>query len=201
MEEVKRLHIPLDIQRFAEGGEEETANQETGAETKTETATEEKAKTFQELLDGDKKYQSEFDKRVSQALETAKEKWQAEADAKRTEAEKLAKMDAEQKLNYELKKIKDENAKLQNQLNADGLYKQASSIMGEKEIPSSYLDLFDFRTETAETIKSKIELIETLRTKDREQYLNNKLKETGYKEVKKEQEQFDPYIEGFKSAI
>ena len=198
MKEVKRLHIPLDIQRFADGGEEVNANQEMATENVAMNA---EPKTFQELLDSDKKYQSEFDKRVSQALDTAKIKWQEEAEAQRTEAEKLAKMDAEQKLNYELKKIKDENAKLQNQLNADGLYKQASSIMGEKEIPSSYLELFDFRTETAETIKSKIELIEMLRTKDREQYLNNKLKETGYREVRQEQETFDPFIEGFKSAL
>lgn len=199
MKELEGLHIPLNIQRFAEGGEETVASQETGAET-TDTASAE-PKTFQELLDSDKRYQSEFDKRVSQALDTAKNKWQEEAEAKRTEAEKLAKMDAEQKLNYELKKIKDENAKLQNQLNADGLYKQASSIMGEKNIPTSYLGLFDFSSETAETVKEKIELIENLRTKDREQYLNNKLKETGYREVKKEAEVFDPFIEGFKSAL
>lgn len=196
MEELKRLHMPLNIQMFAEDGEETKADEtaDKTAEEKTET------KSFMELVNGNKEYQKEYDKRVTQALETAKEKWQQEAEAKRTEAEKLAKMDAEQKLNYELKKIKDENAKLQSQLNADSLYKQASSIMGEKNIPTNYLGLFDFSVETAETVKSKIELIETLRTKDKEQYLNTKLKETGYKESKKE-ETYDPYIEGFKSAL
>lgn len=198
MKELKRLHnMTLDIQRFAEDEEEQTANQNQEAE---KTQTNEQPKTFQELLDGNKSYQSEFDKRISQALDTAKVKWQQDADAQRTEAEKLAKMDAEQKLNYELKKIKEENAKLQSQLNADSLYKQASSIMGEKEIPSSYLELFDFSTETADSIKTKIELIESLRTKDKETYLNNKLKESGYKE-KKEESKYDPYIEGFKSAL
>ena len=110
------------------------------------------------------------------------------------------KTEGKERINYELKKIKEENAKLQSQLNADGLYKQASSIMGEKDIPSGYLELFDFKSENAETIKSKIEMIEALRTKDRENYLNNKLKETGYKE-KKTEEKVDPFIEGFKNAL
>lgn len=198
MKELKRLqNMSLDIQKFADSeGEDNANNQEQNKNVQEEG----KIKTFQELLDGDKSYQSEFDKRVSQALETAKTKWQQEAEAKRTEAEKLAKMDAEQKLNYELKKFKEENAKLQNQLNAGNLYKQASSIVGEKEIPTGYLDLFDFNVESAESINKKIEIIETLRNKDRENYLNNKLKETGYKE-KKEESKVDPYIEGFKSAL
>ena len=52
----------------------------------------------------DKKYQSECDKRVAKALETAKGKWEADYQTKveeaKTEAEKLAKMNSEQKAKY-----------------------------------------------------------------------------------------------------
>ncbi|HHX70350.1 MAG TPA: DUF4355 domain-containing protein, partial [Gallicola sp.] len=41
--------------------------------------------TFDEILQ-DKYYQSEFDKKVAKALETARTKWEKEAEEKRTEA-------------------------------------------------------------------------------------------------------------------
>ena len=70
------------------------------------TQVEDKPLSFDEIL-GDKTYQAEFDRRVQKALETARTKWEAEEQTKRTEAEKLAKMDAEQKAKYELKKEKE----------------------------------------------------------------------------------------------
>lgn len=179
---------------------EEEKTQTVAETVKTEEKEEKKELTFDEILSTNN-YQSEFDKRVSKALETAKTKWQQEAEAEKTEAEKLAKMDAEQKANYELKKAIAENQKLQKQLNADSLYKQASSIMNEKEIPTSYLDLFDFTNESAETIKNKIDKIDALRNKDRESYLNNKLKEDGYREEKEGNKKEDPYIKGFMDAF
>lgn len=56
----------------------------------------------------DPKNQSEFDKKIAKALETAKGKWESDAqqrikDAK-TEAEKLAKMNADQNAEYERQK-------------------------------------------------------------------------------------------------
>lgn len=49
-----------------------------------------KEPTFDEVLKN-KAYQSEFDKRVNKALETAHEKWEADAKAQADEAAKLAK--------------------------------------------------------------------------------------------------------------
>lgn len=69
----------------------------------TETG-QEQPKTFDDLLK-DKTYQSEFDKRVAKALETAKGKWETEHQAKleaaKTEAEKMAAMNEKQKADYE----------------------------------------------------------------------------------------------------
>ena len=55
--------------------------------------------TFDEILE-DKTYQSEFDKRVSKALETAKAKWEKAAEADKTKAV----TDATTQLNAELTK-------------------------------------------------------------------------------------------------
>ena len=65
-----------------------------------EPGQEQQPKTFDELLK-DKTYQSEFDKPVAKALETAKGKWESDHQAKleevKTEAEKMAAMNEKQK--------------------------------------------------------------------------------------------------------
>ena len=66
--------------------------------------------TFDDMLK-DKDMQSEFDKRVSKALETAKTKWQKDADEKLSEAKKLEKMNAEQKAEYQRKQTEEKLAK------------------------------------------------------------------------------------------
>lgn len=66
--------------------------------------------TFDDMLK-DKDMQSEIDKRVSKALETAKTKWQKDADEKLSEAKKLEKMNAEQKAEYQRKQTEEKLAK------------------------------------------------------------------------------------------
>ena len=138
----KLLKMKLNIQLFAEGGEgaEDMGADNAQAEVSNAQPEPQKEVTLTELLSGNPKLQSQFDKLLAKANETAvdnaKTKWQ-EAQ---TEAEKLAKMDADQKTKYEMNKLKQENATLQGQLNATNLYKQASAIANEKEIPLSYLE-------------------------------------------------------------
>ena len=110
-------------------------------------------------------------------------------------------MNAEQKIQYELEQSRKQNEDLQSQLNAINLYKTASNIATEKELPIGYLDLIDFSKETAETITNKIDKITELRQKDLEGYLNNKLKQKTPTEKKDGIEKLDPYIEGFKSEF
>ena len=139
----KLFKMRLDIQLFAEGGEgsEDMGTDNAGVADEGAKAEPEKEVTLTELLNGNPKLQSQFDSLLAKsnqtAIDNAKTKWQ-EAQ---TEAEKLAKMDADQKTKYEMNKLKQENASLQGQINATNLYKQASAIANEKEIPLSYLDL------------------------------------------------------------
>ena len=95
-----------------EGGtmENEVVKEETTVQPET-AENEFEPLTFDEIL-SDKDYQREFDRRVSKALETAKSKWEAEAESKRSEAEKLAQMKEDEKRAYELDKITKERDEL-----------------------------------------------------------------------------------------
>lgn len=191
----------LNIQRFAEG---ETTEPTGEVETPTTNIEDEGSKelSFTDLLKKPE-YQREFDKLVNKSINTAKTNWEkdynAKLEAEKSEAEKLAKMDADQKMQYELQKERDEKEALQNELNSIKLYREASDIVASKELPIGYLDLIDFKSETAESIKSKIDKLEEIRQKDLQSYINNKLKQKTPEEKPDKSTTIDPYIEGFKS--
>lgn len=175
---------------------EEEKNVGAGATTQENGTTEVTKPSFEELLN-DKEYQSAFDKKIAQSLNTAKAKWEEETKTKMAEAERLAKMNNEEKAKYEREQLEKEIAELKSKENARALKDEAINIIAEKDIPVSYLDLFDFGKMTAEDVKAKIETIQNLRAKDRENYLNNALKEEPPKQkggIKKEE---DPYLKGF----
>ena len=140
------------------------------------TQVEDKPLSFDEIL-GDKTYQAEFDRRVQKALETAKSKWEAEEQTKRTEAEKLAKMDAEQKAKYELKKEKERADEAIARLNAYELKNTAIKIAQEKGLDISLLEDIDYSKQTAETITTIIDTKKAVFDKAIEKAMNDKYKE------------------------
>ena len=175
-------------------GAEATTQENSGAAEATETK-----KSFDELLE-DKEYQSAFDKKIAQSLQTAKAKWEEESKTKMAEAEKLAKMDKDEKAKYEKEQLEKELAEYKKKEEARTLKDEAINIVSKKDIPVAYLDLFKFEKMTAEEVKSAIDTIETLRNKDRENYLNNALKQkTPTQKQTTEVEEEDPYLKGFDS--
>lgn len=140
------------------------------------TKVEDKPLSFDEIL-GDKTYQAEFDRRVQKALETARSKWEAEEQTKRTEAEKLAKMDAEQKAKYELKKEKERADEALAKLNAYELKNTAIKIAQEKGLDISLLEDIDYSKQTAETITTIIDTKKAVFDKAIEKAMNDKYKE------------------------
>lgn len=181
----------------------EEENKNVGAEATTENTGADKAtetkKSFDELL-LDKEYQSAFDKKIAQSLQTAKAKWEEDSKTKMAEAEKLAKMDKDEKAKYEREQLEKEIAELKRKDSARTLKDEAINIATQKEIPIAYLDLFNFENMNAEQVKTAIESIETLRNKDRESYLNNALKQkTPTQKQTTSVEEKDPYLEGFDS--
>lgn len=158
----------------------DTNNQQTpqvGAEIQT-------PKTFDEMLK-ESNYQSEFDKRVHKALETAKIKFEAEMEAKQSEADKLSKMKEDERKNYELEKTRKEKEEAEAKLNAYELKEEATKIANapETQVDVSLLTLIDFRNIKAEQVEPTIKNIKTIFDRAVENEVNKRLKETTPKTV------------------
>lgn len=149
---------------------------------KPEENQENKPKSFDDMLK-ESNYQSEFDKKVAKALETARAKWEKDEEAKRSEAEQLAKMTADEKQKHEIEKLSKEKAEVQAKLNAYELKNEALKIAKEKGMSVDLLDIIDFSRETAESVKEKIDLISSTVAKATENSVNEKLKQSDPKQV------------------
>ena len=75
-----------------DGGE----NEPTSGTENNNNKQDDKTLTFDELINSNKEYQSAYDKKVREAIETAKTNWQEIMNNEKSEAEKLAKMNKEQ---------------------------------------------------------------------------------------------------------
>lgn len=142
---------PLNLQLFADTEQAETAAAET-------------AVTLDDVLKSDKAKQAEFDRRVSKALETAKAKWAEEEAAKleavKTETEKLARMNAEQKAEHERQKRDKELADREATLTLRELRAEAAVTLSEKGLPKELIDSVNFKD--ADSCKKSIETLETV---------------------------------------
>lgn len=151
-------------------------------EQETNVAKEATPLSFDEIL-SDSEYQREFDIRVAKALETAKTKWQEEAEAQKTEAEKLAKMKDDEKHQYELSKANKERDEAIAELNAIKLEKEAIRIAKEKGLDISLLEDIDYSKQTADTISTIIDTKKEVFDKAIEKAINEKYKENSPKVV------------------
>lgn len=185
----------------------EDLKQEVGAEATTETGAEKATETkidYAQMMKTNKEFQSFVDSQKTQAMKTAvanaKAQWEEDSKTKIAEAEKLAKMDKDEKEKYEKEQLERKIAEYEARENARTLKDEAINIAAQKEIPISYLELINFEVMNAEQVKSAIETIEALRNKDRENYLNNALKQkTPTQKQTTGVEEKDPYLEGFDS--
>lgn len=158
-----------------ENEKENVGAEATTQNTVTEQGTETK-KTFDELLK-DKEYQSAFDKKITQSLQTAKAKWEEELQTKKAEAEKLAKMDEDQKKSYELEQERTRANKAEIALNAYKLKDETIRQASNKGIPLELIQTLDFEKETAESINSKLEIFEKTYKTEREKAISEYSKE------------------------
>lgn len=155
-------------------------NANTGADTESaganDTGINDNPVTFDDFLK-DGKNQAEFDKRVQKAINTAKANWEEIMNSEKTEAEKLAKMNKEQKLEYQAQKERIDKEKALAELNAYKLKEQATKIASDKGLDISLLTFFNFETVKAEEINSKIEEVSNAFNKAVEKAVNERLKE------------------------
>lgn len=135
-------------------------------------------KTFDEMLK-ESNYQSEFDKKVQKSLDTARAKWEAELEAKQSEAEKLAKMKEDERKDYEIEKARKEKEEAEAKLNAYELKEQAIEMANKPEtkVDVSLLNLIDFRNIKAEQVEPTIKNIKNVFDSAVENEVNKRLKE------------------------
>ncbi len=161
------LRKKLGIGRLLEANTGANSGANTGVDGGNSESTEEgnqnseSEKSFDDVLK-DKKYQSEFDRRVAKALETARAKWDTEKATElenaRTEAEKLSKMKADEKAKYQEEKRIAELEKREKDITVRELKATALETLAEKELPKELAEILNY--ESAETCNASIEAVE-----------------------------------------
>lgn len=141
-------------------------------------------KTFDEMLK-ESNYQSEFDRKVQKSLDTAKAKWEAEMEAKQSEADKLAKMKEDERKDYEIEKARKEKEEAEARLNAYELKEEAIKMANapETQVDVLLLNLIDFRNIKAEQVEPTIKNIKKVFDSAVENEVNKRLKETTPKTI------------------
>ena len=131
----------MNLQFFAEPAPEPTPDPE--PVPAPEPAPEPQPQSFDDLLKN-KDYQAEFDRRVQKALGTAKEKWTALMDDKLSEADKLAKMNKEEKAEY----LRQKQEKVLNDrevaVTRRELMAEAKNTLAEKKLPVGLAEVLNY---------------------------------------------------------
>lgn len=138
----------INLQLFAE-------QQEVDPQEQTEVVEEVKTFTEEEVQ---KMLQSEADKRVSEALKTARSKWEVEKEQEKEEAEKLASMSEAERQQAIMEQQKQEFERERALFQKEKLELQITKEMAEKNLPVQFAELLV--TDNAETSLNNIKLFE-----------------------------------------
>lgn len=160
--------LEFDLQFFAE--EVETEDTEENVE-KEEKETEKEVKD--DKKDEEKKY---TDEQVDDIINKKFAKWKKDQEAKITEAEKLAKMNAEEKADYERAKLENELKELRRKDTLNSMTKIARSMLSEKGIQADDDLVGVLITTDADKTKEAVESFSKLFESTVEKAVNDKLK-------------------------
>ncbi|MFU7538779.1 DUF4355 domain-containing protein [Enterococcus casseliflavus] len=148
----KRLLMPMQLQFFSEnpdgGNDTPPAEQNTPPEDKSKG--EETGKTFS---------RDELAKIVAAETKKARASWEQEAEAKKEEAKKLAKMNAEEKLQHELEQKEAEIAELKRGQTLNEMKSEASKMLSGAGLPQDDELLGLIVSEDAEATKKAVAVI------------------------------------------
>ena len=174
--------VPMNLQLFAEGGDGagadggngggsgEGAGGEGGAGGDTPPSFDDFLKTGGN--------QAEFNRRVQKAVNTAvtkaQEKWQALADDKLSEAEKLAKMTKEEKAQYMQQKREKELTDREAAITRKELMAEAKNTLASDGLPQELAEVLDYSD--ADTCKKSMEKVKEVFQRAVETAVEEKLK-------------------------
>ena len=158
--------LKMNLQLMADAGAGGGAPSQTDGGTNTDTgagegsntgATENNTPSFDDVL-SQNNYKAEFDKRLKEAIQTAQTEWETQQQEKITEAEKLKKMNADEKAKYEQDKRTKELDKREKDITTRELKAQAYETLAEKNLPKELIDTLNFSD--AESCNASIEAVE-----------------------------------------
>lgn len=95
---------------------------------------------------------------VNNFIAKERKQWEKKAQAEKEEAKQLAKMNAEEKANYELEKRQKALEDREQVLQRKELQAEAKNILNEKGLPIELFELLPY--ENAETVKKGIDILE-----------------------------------------
>ena len=176
--------VPMNLQLFAEGGDGAGADggngggsgggEGAGGEGGTGGDT---PPSFDDFLKTGGN-QAEFDRRVQKAVNTAvtkaQEKWQALADDKLSEAEKLAKMTKEEKAQYMQLKREKELTDREAAITRKELMAEAKNTLASDGLPQELAEVLDYSD--ADTCKKSMEKVKEVFQRAVETAVEEKLK-------------------------
>lgn len=151
--------------------------------------------TFDDILSSNKDYQSEFDRRVSQALATAQQKWEQSKIDEQDEAKKLEKMTQAQRESYLLQKDKEAFAKQKAEFAAQQMKVACANELVKRGLDSSFADFIT--AETAEKTNERLDAFENAFNEAVQAATNNKMRGTTPPKDPKPNEPTDPFLAGF----
>lgn len=174
--------VPMNLQLFAEGGDGAGADGGNGGGSGEGAGGEGGADgdippSFDDFLKTGGN-QAEFDRRVQKAVNTAvtkaQEKWQALADDKLSEAEKLAKMTKEEKAQYMQQKREKELTDREAAITRKELMAEAKNTLASDGLPQELAEVLDYSD--ADTCKKSMEKVKEVFQRAVETAVEEKLK-------------------------
>lgn len=174
--------VPMNLQLFAEGGDGAGADGGNGGGSGEGAggkggAGGDTPPSFDDFLKTGGN-QAEFDRRVQKAVNTAvtkaQEKWQALADDKLSEAEKLAKMTKEEKAQYMQQKKEKELTDREAAITRKELMAEAKNTLASDGLPQELAEVLDYSD--ADTCKKSMEKVKEVFQRAVETAVEEKLK-------------------------
>lgn len=136
--------------------EEENKNVETSNE-EVESKTKEAEEAKKEATEKGKQEKTFNRDELAKIMAAEKEKWKAEFEAEKTQAEKLAKMNAEEKIAFERDQLKAELEALRQEKAKSDMTKTARGMLAEADVNISEDLLATLVTEEAEVTKTNVD--------------------------------------------
>ena len=153
--------------------ETKTTTQEPAEGMGNQAGAEQTQMTFDEVLQN-RDFQSEFDRRIAKALDTAREKWESETAERVEEAKRTAKMTAEQKAEYARAQAEEALSRREAEVTRRELRADAIAALSDRKLPLVLADVLDYSDEAA--CKRSMQAVETAFGQAVEQAVNDRLR-------------------------